>query len=144
MLIGELAAAVGVNPKTVRYYESIGLLPEPTRTAAGYRDYEPEDVDRLAFVRRAVELDLQLDEIAEILTLRDRDQRPCDYVLDVARHHLDDLDRRIAQMQHARQELHVLLERANDLPNDDAGYCPLIEHHPADQEIQESGIKVES
>jgi DNA-binding transcriptional MerR regulator len=69
-LIGELAERVGVNPKTIRYYESIGLLPEPPRTDAGYRDYGPEDVERLAFVRRATELDLQLEQIAEILAFR--------------------------------------------------------------------------
>jgi DNA-binding transcriptional MerR regulator len=129
MLIGELADAVGVNPKTVRYYESIGLLPEPARTAAGYRDYGPEDVERLAFVRRAVQLDLQLDEVAEILALRDRGERPCDYVLDVARCRVDELEERIRSMQHARDELASIIEQAPAPEADsDACYCQLIEH----------------
>lgn len=133
MLIGELADAVGVNPKTVRYYESIGLLPEPARTPAGYRDYGPDDVERLAFVRRAVQLDLQLDEIAEILALRDRGERPCDYVLDVARQRVDELEERIRAMQRARDELADLIEQTPTLESDsDACYCQLIEHNAGD------------
>ena len=129
MRIGELADEVGVNPKTIRYYESIGLLPEPDRTDAGYRDYAPQDVQRLAFVRRATGLNLQLDEIAEILALRERDERPCNYVVDVARERVEQLDRRIADMRHARDELNRLLERAEALSDDHDGYCRLIEHH---------------
>lgn len=128
MLIGELAQRVGVNPKTIRYYESIGLLPEPARTSSGYRDYGPGDVERLAFVRRATELNLQLDEVAEILALRDRDERPCGYVVEVARERIDEFEARIAQMQQARDELRQLLERAEDLPDGDGCYCDLIEH----------------
>ena len=136
MLIGELADRVGVNPKTIRYYESIGLLPEPARTSSGYRHYGPGDVERLAFVRRATELDLQLDEVAEILALRERGERPCDYVIDAARRHVDDLEQRVAQMRQARDELRALLERASDLPDNDGCYCQLIEHDPADHEPQ--------
>ncbi|MDP9023263.1 MAG: heavy metal-responsive transcriptional regulator [Actinomycetota bacterium] len=129
MRIGELADEVGVDPKTIRYYESIGLLPEPPRTAAGYREYGPEDVDRLGFVRRATELDLRLDEIREILALRDRGMRPCDYVLEVARQRITELDQRIMQMRRARNELERLLART---PSAEQGgrYCELIEHRP--------------
>ena len=129
MLIGELAETVGVNPKTIRYYESIGLLPEPARTASGYRDYDDEDVERLAFVRRATALDLQLDEVGEILALRDRGERPCDYVVDVARRHLAEIEDRLASLRAARDELSELLERAPVRgDDDDACYCELIEH----------------
>lgn len=129
MKIGEVARQVGVNPKTIRYYESIGLLPEPARTAAGYRDYGLDDVDRIAFARRATELDLHLDEIAEILALRDRGERPCDYVLDVARRRVDELGERIQAMQRAREELARLIEAAPAPESHDACYCELIEHH---------------
>lgn len=132
MRIGEVAREVGVNPKTIRYYESIGLLPEPARTTSGYRDYGPDDVDRIAFARRATELDLHLDEIAEILALRDRGKRPCDYVLEVARRRVDDLDERIQTMQRAREELASLIERAPSPESDDACYCQLIEHRTTD------------
>ena len=127
MRIGELADEVGVNPKTIRYYESIGVLPEPDRTAGGYRDYDAEDVDRLAFVRRATELDLRLDEIREILTLRDRGQVPCGYVIDVARRRLSELDERIAAMERARRELAALLDDA-ERRRSEGRYCDLIEH----------------
>lgn len=131
MRIGELADKVGVNPKTVRYYESIGLLPEPARTGAGYRIYGAEDVDRLAFIRRAQQLGLTLDEIREILVLREGGTRPCGYVLEVAHARLEEFDRRIVEMQRARAELHALLQRADDLPTG-GSFCQLIEHQPRD------------
>ena len=128
MRIGELADKVGVNAKTIRYYESIGLLPEPDRTDAGYRIYGEHDVDRLAFVQSARRLDLSLDEIGEILALRESHRRPCGYVISIAETRLKELDRRICEMQRARDELHSLLRRARDLPHDNGGYCGLIEH----------------
>lgn len=129
MRIGELADAVGVNPKTIRYYEQIGLLPEPFRTPEGHRRYDHQDAERLAFIRRAQQLGLHLDEIGEVLALRERSQRPCDYVLDVARQRLAEFDERIAEMQRARQELHdLVLHRAGELQGDSGQYCRLIEH----------------
>lgn len=132
MLIGELAERVGVNAKTIRYYEEIGLLPDPERTDAGYRVYGRGDVERLRFIRQAQQLDLRLDEIAEILALRDRGERPCAYVLDVAAERLADLDRRIEQMQQARRDLRSLLREADGLAGEPAEFCPLIEHHAAE------------
>lgn len=128
MRIGELAEQVGVNPKTIRYYESIGLLPEPPRSEVGYRLYRAEDADRLAFVRRAQQLGLTLDEIAEILALRERGQRPCGYVVSIARQRLGELDQRLEEMRCARNELAGLLERADELPANDDHYCALIQH----------------
>lgn len=128
MRIGHLADQIGVNPKTIRYYESIGLLPAPERTPAGYRVYQEGDAERVAFIRRSQQLGLNLDEIGEILALRERGQRPCGYVIEVARTRLAELDRRIADMQRARTELHSLLEHASDLPDDDSCYCQLIDH----------------
>lgn len=132
MRIGELADAVGVNPKTIRYYEDIGLLPAPARTSGGDRTYDHADVERLAFVRRAQQLELTLDEIREILALRERHQRPCDYVLSVAQQHLAELDDRLAQMQRARDELRALVDGAERLPADSGRYCALIEHRVRD------------
>lgn len=129
MRIRELADTIGVNPKTIRYYESIGLLPEPTRSRGGDRTYGQEDVDRLAFIRRAQELGLHLDEIREILALRETNHRPCDYVLSVAHQRLGELDDRIAQIQRARDELQTLVSRAQSLPTEAGRYCTLIEQH---------------
>src|SRR5690606_16567547 len=72
MRIGELAERLGVNPKTIRYYESIGLLSPPERTPAGYRIYGEDALERLTFIKTAQRLGITLDETREILALRDR------------------------------------------------------------------------
>lgn len=134
MRIGELADTVGVNPKTIRYYEQIGLLPEPSRTPDGHRRYDQDDAERLAFIRRAQQLGLHLDEIGEVLALREDSQRPCDYVLDVARQRLSEFDERIDEMQRAREELHdLVMRRAGELQRDSGHYCGLIEHRAEDR-----------
>jgi DNA-binding transcriptional MerR regulator len=71
MNIGQLAREAGVPIDTVRYYERNGLLPEPARRASGYRDYQPADVERLRFVRRAKALGFNLGEIRELLDVSD-------------------------------------------------------------------------
>ncbi len=128
MRIGELAEQAGVNPTTVRYYEDIGVLPEPDRTTAGYRRYSDADVDRLVFVRRSQQLGLHLDEIREILALREQGRRPCRFVVEVATHRLAEIDQRIAAMRCARDELADLLANTEPLDDDAGGYCQLIEH----------------
>jgi DNA-binding transcriptional MerR regulator len=76
MRIGEIANRVGVNTKTIRFYESIGVLPEPPRTKSGYRDYDDDHVERLRFIKTAQRLSLKLEDIAEILAFRDRATGP--------------------------------------------------------------------
>lgn len=128
MRIGVLAERLGINPKTIRYYESIGLLPTPARRPSGYREYGEEDAERLAFVRTAQRFGLRLDQIREILAFRERRERPCAFVLDAVRRELADLDQRIAELQRTRAELGNLLARAEALPSGDARYCDLLEH----------------
>jgi DNA-binding transcriptional MerR regulator len=105
MRIGELADRVSVTTKAVRFYEAIGLVPEPARTASGYRDYDEADVERLTFVKTAQRLGLSLDEIREIIAFRDRGQQPCGYVAQVLDRQVLDLDRRIEEMRTLRDEL---------------------------------------
>lgn len=133
MRIGELAKRIGVNPKTIRYYESIGLLPEPHRRPSGYRTYDAADLERIAFIRRAQQFGLRLDVIGEILALRERGERPCGYVLGAVRRELDDLDRRIAELQATRGQLAGLLARAESLPAPEGRYCGLLEHREAEE-----------
>ena len=128
MRIGELAERVGVNPKTIRYYEAIGLLPTPDRLPSGYREYTDDDVERLRFVRTAQRLGLSLSEIAEILGFRERGERPCDYVLGVLDRQVADLDRRMAEMEELRRELIGLKKAADHLSPDANCYCAVIEH----------------
>ena len=131
MRIGEVADAVGINPKTISYYEGIRLLPVPERTPAGYRDYTAVDVDRLVFVKTAQRLGFSLAEVAEILAFRERGQRPCAYVLDVLSRQVGDLDQRITELQALRAELVALKAQADSLPREDACYCTVIEHAAA-------------
>jgi len=128
MRIGELGERVAVNPKTIRYYEEIGLLPDPARLPSGYRDYRDDDVDRLSFIKSAQRLGLSLSEIAEILGFRDRGERPCDYVLGVLDRQVADLDHRMAEMVGLRRELIALKRQADRLPDEPSCYCAVIEH----------------
>ena len=131
MWIGELGERVGVNPKTIRYYEQIGLLPEPTRLPSGYRSYADDDVARLVFIKTAQRLGITLDEIREILALRDGGRRPCGYVRGVLRQEVAELDQRIRELRRLRQELirldalaAAMAEEAGDA---DEAICPLIQ-----------------
>ena len=78
--IGELAERLELNPRTLRYWEQIGITPAPDRTDGGYRTYGPDDEHRLRFIRDARHLGFTLGEIKEILALRDQGQAPCQYV----------------------------------------------------------------
>ncbi len=115
MKIGELGRQVGVSAKTIRYYEEIGLLPEPHRAPNGYRDYRDDAVLRLHFIRDAQATGLTLTEIASILDLRSEGEGTCQHVIELLERHLDDLDRHIVSLQTTRGQLVALTERAKGL-----------------------------
>ena len=115
MRIGALAAEVGVKPTTIRYYESIGLVPEPVRSLSGYRDYSTEAVERLRFIRDAQSTGLALGEIQSVLELKDSGRRSCEHTANLLERHLHALDDQIARLQEARVELARLAERAKGL-----------------------------
>jgi DNA-binding transcriptional MerR regulator len=132
MRIGELAKEIGVNPKTVRYYEDIGVLPTAARTPNGYRTYDRVAADRLRFVREAQATGLTLQEITSILELREQGASTCEHVVGLLRHHLAELEEHIAAMQRTREELAAMIERAAHLdPSDctDANRCQTIGAH---------------
>jgi DNA-binding transcriptional MerR regulator len=126
--IGELAEQVGVTTKAIRFYESIGLLPDPARTPSGYRSYAAADAGRLVFIKTAQRLGLSLDEIKEIIALRDRGEEPCCYVAEVLQRQVADLDRRISEMRSLRDELRGLQARAARGATSPSRYCGVIEH----------------
>ncbi len=128
MQIGQLAAQFDLNTKTIRYYESVGLLPDPPRNESGYRQYDTDDVDRLGFIRRAQQLGLSLDDIREILSFRDDGQAPCGHVVTLLQRNAHDLDRRISQLQALRDELDRLVAQTATLPVDRKTFCRVIEH----------------
>ena len=116
--IGELSQHADVPEKTIRYYEEIGLLPPARRSGNGYRLYDDADVERLRFIRRVRALDIGLDEIAEILAFRERNEPPCKYVMALMQEQIGKVEERIRSLQQIRDELEGLYEAGQDLPED--------------------------
>jgi Cu(I)-responsive transcriptional regulator len=109
MKIGELASATATKVETVRYYEQIGLLPPPARTAANYRSYGSDHLARLSFIRRARDLGFSLQAVRELLTLTDDKTKSCEAVDLIASAHLKDVDRKISDLSALRSELQRML-----------------------------------
>ncbi len=112
MRIGEVADKTGVPARTIRFWESVGLLPEPMRTSAGYRDYEPTAVDRLAFIRQAQTAGFRLKDIRQVLEFSDAGEPACEHVRALIEQRLLNLDLRITELQTTRDELVRLRHRA--------------------------------
>ena len=108
--IGTLARRTGTKVQTVRYYEQIGLMPEPGRTKGGQRRYGEAELDRLAFIRHARQLGFPLDAIRELLALGDDPGRPCAEVDRIAQRQLGEVGRRIARLEALRRELGRMLD----------------------------------
>lgn len=115
MRIGELAAAGGVTAKTIRYYESIGVLSEPARSSSGYRTYGAEAIDRLDFVKQGQAAGLSLAEIRSILAIKDAGGQSCEHTAALLEQRLVELDQRIGELHAARAELQAMYERAASL-----------------------------
>lgn len=103
--IGTLSKATGVNIETIRYYERIGLLPEPERTPAGYRQYGPEHFRRLSFIRRGRSLGFQIEAIRALLRLAEHPENPCQDADRLASEHLVDVERKIEELGRLRDVL---------------------------------------
>jgi Cu(I)-responsive transcriptional regulator len=107
--IGALARATGTKVETIRWYESVGLLPAPGRTAGNYRAYDAAHLNRLSFVRRARDLGFSLEQIRALLDLAEQRERSCEAVDSIAREHLEEVERKIADLQALRRELDSLI-----------------------------------
>lgn len=129
--IGELARAAGVTPDTLRYYERLGLLPAPKRSAAGYRLYDGVAAGRLRFIRKAQRLGLTLEEIRAVLDQRSRGRLPCGSVVAFAERHLARIEAQLAELTAARDALMKQLDHWKRQRTSDrcatADYCSLIE-----------------
>lgn len=129
MRISELASRSGVTTKALRYYERIGILPPPLRSASGYRDYRPDVLERLGFIRAGQAVGLSLGEIRQVVALRDRGETPCDHVYRLLQRRTAELDERIDELQALRRDLRALTKRARRLDPadcDSGGVCHLI------------------
>jgi DNA-binding transcriptional MerR regulator len=103
--IGELSRRTQVKVPTIRYYEQIGLLAAPPRTEGKQRRYDEADARRLNFIRHARELGFEVDAIRELLELSTHPDQSCDEADRIARHHLNEVDRRIGKLTALRGEL---------------------------------------
>jgi len=115
MLIGEASRRSGVPAKTLRFYEDVGLLDAPDRSTAGYRDYDEDVLDRLAFIRSSQALGLSLGEIRSIIALRDQGEAPCGHVLELVQRRASEIDQTIRNLEMLKSELARLVERARRL-----------------------------
>ena len=124
LTIGTLAKASRVHLETVRYYERIGLMPKPSRTASNYRNFGPEHVERLSFIRRAREIGFSIREIRELLALAEPGRASCAEVQTLTTVHLGEVRAKIADLRRLETILAGALERCLVEP---APVCPVLD-----------------
>ena len=124
MWISQTAKEAGVNAQTLRYYERRGLLPKPSRRGSGYREYSPDAVRLVRFIKRAQTLGFSLDEIEELARLRDVGRGERHRVRAIAERKIGEIDRKIAQLQSMREALTMLVASCHQGV---AAECPIID-----------------
>jgi len=122
--IGQTSEKTGLSVDTLRYYERIGLLPRIERTQGGQRQYSDENIARLRFIQRAQSMNFSLDEIADLLQLRDSPGDVRHQVRHLTEQKLHAIEARIQELNHLRHELTELIEQC--LLSDER--CPIIDH----------------
>ena len=130
LTIGALAQSAGVGVETIRFYERKGLLPEPPRSLAGYRQYPGSTVDRVKFIRRAQGLGFALREISELLDLRVDEVAACGPVEAQAREKLEQIADKMEELRRMENALERLIEACE--AREPTGACPILEEldHP--------------
>jgi len=121
---GELARQTGCNLETIRYYEKIGMMPDPPRTASGYRVYDDTHVARLRFILRGRELGFSIEEIRGLLSLVDRGTQTCAEVQLLTERHLADVRAKIADLKRIEK---VLADTAAQCSGEEVPECPVLE-----------------
>lgn len=133
MKIQTFSKLTGLSAKTIRYYESIGILASPRCAANGYREYDKQAVERARFVAGARSLELSLDEIAEILAMRDRREAPCRTMLNLIKQKADQIEERIRLLRQMKEDLRQLHKLGLTFPTDDIDgkncICHLVSEH---------------
>lgn len=124
MNIGRLSGLTGVTAKTIRYYESIGLIPEPPRKPSGYRDYGEQDVEVLRFVNKARLLGFPLKDVTQLLSLWQDRGRSSAEVKALTERHIIDIEQRIDELQSVRRTLLDLSQRCHGDTRPD---CPILD-----------------
>lgn len=120
LTVSKLAGAVGTSSDTLRYYERIGLLPEPARSPSGYRLYGAEAVERVRFIKRAQRFGLRLEEIGELLAIRERGLCPCGRTRRMLEEKVSGLTEEMAALQRLRGDIQEMLDQR--LPAEDQSW----------------------
>lgn len=124
LTIGQLAKQAGVNVETIRYYERRSLLPEPPRRVSGYRQYSPDAVARIQFIKRAQELGFSLNEIQELLSLRVDAESACSEVKQRAESKVAEIEQKMATLQRMKQILTDLMQHCHT--QEPTAECPIL------------------
>ena len=135
MKIQEFSQQTGLSAKTIRYYESIGILPPPPRAPNGYREYDAQNLERARFVAGARSLELSLDEISELLAMQDKREAPCRTMLNLIKHKADQVAKQILLLQQMEKDLRKLYKLGLRFPTDDVDgkncICHLVKERKA-------------
>jgi|SRR5690554_3190007 len=121
--IGQLARRTGTKAETIRYYEKIGLLDEPMRSASNYRFYSDEDVQRLRFVRRTRELGFSIEQIRELMAFACHGEHDCSDVDNMVQAHVEDIEGKIRDLQALQTELGRMVRSC---PGGSIGDCRIL------------------
>jgi Cu(I)-responsive transcriptional regulator len=122
--IGDIADLANLEVQTIRYYESIGLLPKPTRTESGYREYNEEYVEHLRFIKNSQELGFKLEEIKELVKLKFSKRSLGKDVKDVIKAKIDEIDQEIENLTELKLRLTKLNKTCNGKMKTNC--CPII------------------
>ena len=128
MRIGQLSKRADVSPDAIRYYEKIGLLSPPARTKSHYRDYGPEALDDLLFIKKAQASGLKLDDVRDVMQIASRGLPPCDHVRERVTIRLPEVVNQLKELRALHSALKATLERLNSAPTlKDRCRCAAIE-----------------
>lgn len=122
--IGRLAKASDVKVTTIRYYESIGLIDPPDRSAGGQRIYDAKAIERMRFIRHARDLGFPLEAIRELIALSRNEDRSCAEVDEIARRHAEDIKQRIKRLKSLQREINRMI---NECAVDRVADCRIME-----------------
>ncbi len=126
LTIGKVARAAGLRPSAIRFYESHGILPDPSRLPNGYRLYGEDMVAILRFIRRAEKLGIKLSDIKRLLEVARDGQQPCCEVRELARRYVQEIDLKMRDLQQLRSGLKALQRKRPSAASSQI-ICPLIE-----------------